>query len=665
MSELRRLGEIINLNSDFHNGEKRIIRGLDNLSGRVLFPEESHGIKEFYISSTPLKKIQLSNSFKEIEIGDYEGSILDKILTPIDPVVCIKGRMGSGKSTTIRYVMENYVDKVENEELILNGLLVTRLTTWVDFSHLVTEKETTLHDLLKHICTQLWNKCISHFDDEFEYKLFWEHLQKNNEFFQDDFVDQVVGIIHNEYPEIRDVVLINEEEIKKRKEIKRGIIRSNLIWHLRYLILLYRFIIQTKFSDHKEYATIILDNVDSLSTELQRNLVRIIIGCAHKQGPTFVILVRPETFERNGLNDLLQDVVLHQSPAAHLIILDRLERFIQNPEKYFHSAQTLTSEEKTLVISYLKYIFPKLKLGRSFHDFVKFVSGKNIRNALVLAQSIFSLKIMEMKRRDLTENYIVRSMIRFGMPQYRSYQNPRISNPFELEGITDGRFLTKIRLLKYIAGRGGSSHTPTIISTFSMFNSLDFIGKKNDAVTIALEELLKNDCQLLTSNGFDAFHITPDDDQDEISITEIGKYYIDHLIYDINFITEVMLDARVDSDFTIPSQYADPLSNKIFIMIKFFEKIYESEIKEIHTFMDKGIADYAKIFQPRLISYDIISRTYNNTYKLLTSTKLVKRTDRILEYEDVLYHFNELLKKVNLHNIRLFGVIGGTTPEPE
>jgi hypothetical protein len=661
MTELRRLGEIIDFDWEYNVDDKRIIRGLDNLGGTILFPDERFVISDFYLTSTPKKKVSIPGIIGEVEIGDYEGSILDKLLKPIDPVLCIKGRTGSGKTTTMRYIMANYMDRVACE---CQGIdyPAKRLTAWVDFKDLVTEKDATLSDLINVICTQLWNKCIYYLDEDFEFHQFWDQLLLINEFGNDGFIEQVVGGIHTEYPEIRKVKVVTEEEISNRKNIKTKLRERNQLWYLKYLILLYRFMIEIRFSNHRECAIIILDNVDSLTTDLQRNLVKIIIGCAHAQGPLFVILVRPETFERHGLNDILRDIIVQQSPEPHEIILDRLGRFLQDSNAYFKAAQTLTDEEKSLAIWYLRRIYPKLKNGSAFQEFIKSLSGKNIRNALVLAQSIFQLTVGEMKRKDLTLHYLMRSMVRFGHPQYRAYQNPRVVNPFDVEGMAEGRYLTKIRLLKYIAGRGGTCHTPTILSTFALFNSLN-LAPNQDVAAKALEELLDNHCQLLTSSGFDSYHVTPDDDQDEISITEIGRGYIDHLIYNIHFVQETMLDTRVESDFHLSKAYSNRLAEKIGVMVRFLEKLLIADISDVHSFNEKGITEYGKIFQPVLISYEIIQKTYEHAIGLLQSRKNYGyKNDSTKDYDDVLTDFKELLFKAIASNNKLFGVTGS---EPE
>ena len=663
MAELRRLGEIVDFEPEFVVGNKRIIRGLDNLGATILFPDEWHVIKEFYMTTAPVKKVFVPDGLGEIEIGDYEGSILDKLLKPIDPVLCIKGRMGSGKTTTIKYIMENFINKVECE---CQGVDYPdrRLTAWVDFKELVTESDATIQDLVDKICTQLWNKCIYYLDEDFEYRQFWDHLFQINEYGSDGFVEDVVGNIHGDYPEIRNVKKVDEKEIDNRKIVKKRLKDKSSIWYLRYLILLYRYLIQIRFLNHRECAIIILDNVDSLSTELQRNLVKIMIGCAHSHGPLFVILVRPETFERHGLNDILRDIIVHQSPRPHQVILSRLERFLAEPSAFFKAAQTLTDDEKRIATTYLRKIYPKLKRGNAFKEFIESASGKNIRNALVLSQSIFELTVGEMKRRDLTVHYLIRAIVRFGNPQFRTYQNSRIINPFDVEGVTDGRYMTKIRLLKYIAGRGGSCHTPTILSTFAPFSMLN-LTLNQDVTAKALEELLSNDCQLLTSNGYDSFHITPEDDQDELSITEIGRGYIDHLVHNIHFLQEIMLDARVESDFQIPSGYIDKLAEKLSVMIRFLDKVHLSDVREVRAFDEKGIASYARIFDPHLMSFEIIQRVYDHTKKLIRSLKQKAKKNIAEEYDDVLEEFNDLLFRAKANNNKLFGVTYGTKPEPE
>jgi hypothetical protein len=662
MVELRRLGDLVDFDTEFRTGDRRIIHGYSALSDSILFADEKFGIKDFYISSSPEKRVTIPSLKREIEIGDYEGSILDKLLNPTKPVMCIQGRMGSGKTTTLRYLVDNYLNS-DNDTDVIKPVLCKRVIVWVDFRQMVTEEKPTIHDVDEILCTQLWNKVHSQVNEEDEYGRFWEYMFALNNEGRDRFVESVVGAIMVECPEVQKRKDVNQEMIDQRKEIKRLIRSKNILWYLKYLVLLYRFLIREKFLDNRGCAIIILDNVDSLSTELQRELVNIIIGCAHAQGPTFVILVRPETFDRNGLNDIMPDVIEHHNPEPCDVLIDRIHRFLLQPEKYLQVAGSLSVNERELLISYLQKIYPRLKRS-VFVDFVRDVSGKNIRNTLALGKGIFQLTIGEMKHKDVTPQYIIRSMIRLGPHQYRFSRNPRLANPFDVEGITDGRYLMKIRLLNYIVGHGGLCKTPSIIRTFSMFNSSD-LESDHRVVTDALGELLRNECQLITSNGFDAYHITPDDDQDEISITEIGIGYITHLIYNIHFIQEVMLDSRVPTILHVRPYYQDTLVRKIGVMVNFLRDVYHSDVDEVNTFIIKGVANYAATFQPRLITFDIIHRAYEHTKEMLDSMKAKKRKEIVQEYEDILVEFQSLVNDVTARNNQIFGVLGQIRPETE
>jgi hypothetical protein len=651
MAELRRLGDIINYDSEYRIGDRRIIKAYDNLGMKILFADETFGIKDFYVHSSPKKPVTFPGIVAKVsEIGDYEGSLVDKILHPQNPVICIKGRMGSGKTTTIRYVMENFIECLacdNNEGLGKKGLI-----SWIDFKRVVSshgDSVVTLYDLLVIVCKQLWNKSSYYFDQNLELNVFWDYLLGINDKDHDEFVEEVVSGILNSYPYLRKCENCDDVELKKREKIRDEMKMNNLQWYLKYLVLMMRYLVQTKFSDQRGCAVIVLDNVDSLSPDMQAELIKLVMKSAHSQGPTFILLVRPETFDRHGLNDDLLDVVGHKNPEPYQIVLDRLNRFLNNEERYYLVAPSLLQEEKNLMSQYLSRIIPKLKGDKAYLEFIKAIAGKSIRNALVLAQGLFCLSIGEMRKRNLTVHYIIRAMIRNGSYQYKAVENKRVANIFDVIGEIDGRFLIKMRLLRYIAGYGGSCTEPNIINAFSLF------GFQDTTVTQAIIELLNHECQLLSSNGFDVFHKIPGNDQEIISITETGLGYIDHLIYNINFIQEVMLDSRVNSTFPVPQLFNDSLCDKIVAMINFLEEIHDSEVSEVKSFFGRGVANYGKIFGSKLLSLEIIQRTFDSTNRLLESQKLEKKAN-IDEYEEVIFTYKKLITKARLNNSSLFGV---------
>lgn len=659
MSELRRLGDIVNFDSEIRIGEQRVIRAYDNLGIKILFGDETFGLKEFYISSGFEKPAVFPDFKAKVEkVGDYESSLIDKILHPLSPVICIKGRMGSGKTTTIKYVLENFIECIECEPHSDNvkGLILT-----IDFKKAVSHQgvpDLNLQDLMSIICRQLWNRCSYYLDLKIELDLFWRHLLDINDQDHDDFVEDVVGGILNSYPHLRRVLVVDDEELKKREDIREDIKSNDIEWYLKYLILIWRYLVQTKFSVNQGCAVIVLDNLDSLSTDLQSDLIKIIIKSAHGQGPTFVLVVRPETFDRHGLNDELIDVIAHEGPEPHYVVSDRLTRFLDNPEKYFQSVPSLVVEEKNLINQFLARIVPKLNKDKSYQHFIRAIAGKSVRNALVLTQGLFGLSVGEMKKRDLTAHYIVRAMIRYGAHQYKTSDNKRVTNPFDVGGEIEGRLLIKVRILEYVAGHGGSCSEPNIITTFMLF------GFQDTLISQALVELLHNECQLLASNGFDVFHALPGNDQEIVSITEVGQGYIDYLIYNIDFIQEIMVDARVSAKFRLPPTYNDSLCSKLFTLITFLQELHREDVQEVKSFMSRGVSNYGKIFKPQLITLEIIRKTYDSSSRLL-EFQIRKKPALSEEYQEILDMFEKLVYEAKSNNIALFGVDEVEPSEPE
>lgn len=659
MSELRRLGDILNFDSEIKTGDQRVIRAYDNLGIKILFGDETFGLKEFYISSGVEKPAVFSDFKAKVEkVGDYESSLIDKILHPLSPVVCVKGRMGSGKTTTIKYVLENFIECIDCEPDAdnLKGLILT-----IDFKKAVSHEgslDVNLHDLMSIICKQLWNRCSYYLDLKMELDLFWKHLLDINDQDHDGFVEDVVGGILNSHPHLRRVLNIDNEELMKRERIREDIKSGDIEWYLKYLILIWRYLVQTRFSANQGCAVIVLDNLDSLSTDLQSNLIKIIIKSAHAQGPTFVLVVRPETFDRHGLNDELIDVIAHEGPEPYYVVSDRLTRFLDSPEKYFRSVPSLNTEERNFIHQFLSRIVPKLRKDKSYQHFIKAIAGKSVRNALVLTQGLFGLSVGEMKKRDLTVHYITRAMIRYGSRQYKTSDNKRVTNPFDVGGEIDGRLLIKIRILEYVAGHGGSCSEPNIITTFMMF------GFQDSLVSQALVELLHTECQLLASNGFDVFHTLPGNDQEIVSITEVGLGYIDYLIYNIDFIQEIMVDARVNAKFHLPPLYNDSLSSKMFTLITFLRELHLEDVQEVKSFMSRVTSNYGKIFKPQLLTLGIIRKTYDSSRRLL-EFQTRKKPALKEEYEEILDMFEKLVTEARNNNIALFGVDEEIPSEPE
>jgi hypothetical protein len=76
------------------------------------------------------------------------------------------------------------------------------------------------------------------------------------------------------------------EELEKRVHLRATLANRDIEWYLRYLVLLWRYLLQTRYGGHRECALVVLDNVDTLPSSLQRLLVDFVMRSASLAGPT-------------------------------------------------------------------------------------------------------------------------------------------------------------------------------------------------------------------------------------------------------------------------------------------------------------------------------------------------------------------------------------------
>ena len=655
---LVRLSTLVDLDSDFRDGERRIIHQNDNLVMWNLFMEESQDVLDYYIYSTPQKPVPVQNMPPGITtLGDHECNLLNKIMQPLYPVICIYGRMGSGKSTTMKLLIDKVIRQMPCDgcprQKAVTGHECKRMIARIDFKGTVLDSvnvDAAYLRLLKDISERLWNKCSIYFDEETEYHHFWKYLMEINDSDNDDYIEKVFGSLIANIPRLRDEIKKETPNFALLASTREKLRETDPDWYLRYMVLMWRYLLATQFDGHRECAMVVLDNIDSLPTALQRRLVTLIHRSAYSNGPTFVMLVREETLARTGENDHGLDHVEHRGPAPVQVVLGNLEKYSKSPRDFFRGAPMMAEDDLRLVREYLDLMVPKLRNDRNFYAFMNSIAGKSIRNALYLAQSILELPVGEMRRTDINPHYVIRAMLRDKGAPFQASPQSHIVNPFDVESENEGRYLTKIRVLRYIESQGGQCNTPKLISMF------DYFGFSGDVLWHAIQDLVRNESQLLTSDGYDPTYKTWRDDQDTLYLTEIGKGYSNHLIYDIDFVGEVMLDARVPSNFSKPALYRDQLCEKLDVLYHFLDDVHATDVSEVTRFNKKMSSTfYKQNFGPRLITLDIIQNMYQSVGKLMQS-QYRRRPDHGEEYIEIVEKFTSLLRVIEKANNDLLGV---------
>lgn len=656
---MRRIGDLLVEGESARTGERRVLEAAQNLAMRIMFLDVATA-PDAYIQHRPTIRPDMRGLPADIrELGEYESNLLAKLIDPLFPVVCIEGVVGSGKSTTINYLVRHIVRRMACDDCPVHGRFAAckRLFAHIDFRKQPSMAPGGNHAaepdrLVEMLCKELYARAgeVLGRDPEREYLQFWDYVIDEYDRYGAIEVAPVVRDLLSEGPWLREGVLpAQAEEIQRRARLREDLRKKDLGWYLNYQVLLWRYLIDTHFDGRPGCALVILDNLDTLATKLQRSLVDLVMRVSQRGGPTFVILLRPETRSRHGLADELVDVV-KQAPLSPVdVVADRVNRFCGNPSPYLQHESGLTSEQSKVLADFLHSMRSRLAED-VFPAFLQAAAGSSIRQALLLAQGLCMVSLADMKKEMVTPHFLVRACITQGEPQFRASVKAPITNPFDLEGYEDGRFTLKWRILHYLARLDGKCPLSDVRTAFSLF------GIPEASVKAALRDLVRNECQLVRSDGLDLLENTWGDEHDTLYLTDIGKGYLQHLILDANFVQEVMLDSRIDPSGWAKSVQFDRLTEKFLLLLAFVKEVNRADVAEAGLFIRRhGVRKYAELFGPRLLSLDLITAMYGAVGRILAS-RARSQFDRRLEFKDVLDRFTSFVTTAGNASRDLLGV---------
>lgn len=665
---MKRAGDIIEETERARVGDQRYLAAADNLASRVLFPDvASNG--HFYVHRRPLVSPPefVARLIGVNKIGEYEAMLLGKLLNPPNPVMCIEGPSGCGKSTTVAYLVK-MIQALKKSPEHNEGSETSRAIKMarIDFRELghgeyghekidTPDGKSVLEDLVREICYELSARCREDLTDEEEYWTFVGGVISKYVDLEDLEVGKVVRRLLDEDPNLHRPATEYGEYHPRIPDIKKMIHElstSDPIWYLRYLILLWRYWIESRSTSSHPLAFVVLDNLDSLSPSLQRSILDLIMRSAHSQGPTFVLALRPETRMRQGLADTLIEVVQQAGPTPFDVMHDRLGKFVANPLAFYNEQLGLTKEQFALVSTFLTRVYGSFKPSDTrFADFVSDAAGRSIRLGLLLAQGLFSVSVADMTSEFTTQHFLVRHCIRQGDTQFHGKPRSPVENLFNVNGIGGtARLLLKPRILKYIDRNDGQVALSIIRSTFALF------GYEEDQIRRALNDLLRHECQLVRSDGFDVFRETWGDEQETLYLTEKGKGYVRRLLSDLDYLQEIMLDCRIDES-TWPTQVPfGYLSDKIHMVRLFLRDLHRADREEVTGFVARlRVGKYHELFGKRMVSLDIIQQVYQSVGNVVRTT--LNRHPRQKEiYIDIMADFTSLLREVEADNANLIGI---------
>jgi hypothetical protein len=625
------------------------------LAQKVFNPVPDHTkVAGYYIQSQPIAPTppfmgDMPEGTKEL--GEYEVLLTDKLLHPQRPVVVIVGPMGSGKTTVKNYVGLHLVKNRQHCGKCQPPR--QRLIAQIDFNEHTGLNDLTGKELANELFEILCDELLARINHDSpvpeldEFSKFWNYeLERlNNHESSSSSFRKIQSLITGDISKAE----LTQNEINRRK-LAMTAVKKDKDLHLDYLLRLWNFVNKIYYCGNRGCAFIILDNLDILNPFVQRKLVEIVHTHTQREGPTFLLLIRPETFDRLGMGTGIIDKEFHRGSKPSDIILVRLQEFCDNPDQYFEPDGGLTREQFETIKNFVRGVNQTIRNDHnlSFTKFINDASGISIRSAFLIAQNIFSASIAEMNDEALHARDLIRICIRGDEPQLHWQPNSGIEHLFRVSTHETGELLVKPRILCYL---GRTDQGRRRINEIT--NAMTSFGYEENIVLDAMNDMMQIWNQLIRSNGFDHYEdeALKKYSGDRVLLTDIGKGYINHLIHNIDYLQEVMLDTYVDGDHFPKSISYGYLIDKFRLIRIFLDEIRRTDVAEMQRFLEKLPEDaYFDAFGHHIISLDIIQAIY------LPATRILHSAGHdSYEYEELIDQFKSLTLRVESDNKKLLG----------
>lgn len=646
--------------------------------------------KETIIEPRLAKRLQIS---EDTIIGRYEQRLLSKIIESQDPLLFIKGVVGSGKSSAMSFIRE----QIDNTPISIQGQVKgERAVFYLDFNgyHLQSlHDERRIINELKKTCANKIRLIVENRDyisPEEEVTGFWSYLKEKaigNEI--NPLVEDFSVLLSENQQIYTNLTNISDgEELEERRQIKDIFLR-NPDYCLFYYFELLVYIRQKKFNNDKSAFVFIFDNIDSAPVIVQSAFAQMIKPFRYQDSPRIIVPIRNRTLDRIHFDyySSIPNFIDQEGPEPINVIIFYLRKFINNKEYYFDQNKTISKDEFEFLYNYLSTVLQKIDKNNTtsqrFKKFINSLCGKCIRLAIQIADGLFYIdeeinrKLVYDENEKLIEEKfnlfdIMRCMLRRGKTivyqdnKGRSLQYYPINSMFNFDSdLNTGKDLVKLRILKFLSLKK-AKFPHDIISLGDLVDELTNFGYTlTNTIRPAINDLLVVHRQLIMTNDLDGY-----EEQElasatkaKVSITDIGNGYLE-LVKSLDYFQELMMDACVDEAEFSKTYAFDRIPDKLRLIQHYLLYLFERDVTEIRNyFASNSSRNYMNFYGNYPITWDIVVAIVE-TMNLISYSQIndEDKDEKYKEpYKEVLIYNNQFLlpttksKIENLFHIRIPG----------
>lgn len=658
---LLRIGD--NLDDQSNNIRSDKFINFEKLSVRVFDPElADEKVDKFYIN-TPSEPLKLGDSF-EIPIfgrlGAFERWLFALFLKPDKRVYIITGEAGCGKSTTITYLI-NRLNELPNYQP--DDLFPIRLN--LNESAYNTHDERIAKDLLyEELSSRLLgilrlNEIIT---EDVELLDYWNwglnyeiKHQKTRQTIFSDIASKLKNAkqLHTTDPDYL-------TQFEDRKSVLANL-KASPNKYFNYILRLWDYSLTINHKRQRSF--IIIDNIDKASLIVQSALLSLLNDISSDPGPCVFVTMRPETFINLNIASYKKsksfEIKDHPGFKASLIIKDRIERFVSNKDEYYDPIDGLSHDQYDSIYSFLSSILRVYSSERSYRhtDFLDAACGNNLRLALCLAQKYFKISIMEFDEGAISPHTLNRIVVvNQGNTQHREHVRSLMPNLFKLRIDKDTAPLLKYRILCYLNLQ--PNHTAAQIKI-----RMDMVGfnyRELEDVKGGLSDLLSYSCNLLISDGLEKYNSDEEylqSSNNHLSLSTKGKDYFDKIIFNLDYIQEIMLDSYLPSTWVWTKLPFSDLPQKFILLLDYINFLHGIDLFETRNYILYHFTKkhYQSVYGNELLTLTLLRNCCTSILNIYMKKRSSLSKAEQDEFKNV---FNKAVTNLYNYNDKNFKLVG-------
>jgi hypothetical protein len=546
----------------------------------------------------------------EIPLGPVELDLLSFAASTNPAFLVLLGGMGSGKSTTIKYLntkfWQDYTVKIcdldadlqlrENNcsESTVVKVLVRYLSKLLD-DHIPAREE----------ITKMWTWGMGNDTNS--------HPAKN---ILSDAQEKLRSKLDDEWRTESDAAIaVRKEALDK--------LRQDPSDNLFYQALRVDYFLSCCCSGDRSRFLLVLDNADPLPPRTQYHIFTYASRFQIASRCKMLVSLRPLTYSSNlqGANRLIE-VVEHVGPSVIDVIRQRIEKkvlpcdFSNLSIRVTDDGRSYRSIKDTEAKRWIEDIVHTISETRSAGPrgdpnarfFIEGICAHSLRSALIVAPKIFGSPVAPplptgdagSQRQGARNHDIIRSIVDGWHGYY--YADPKrvTDNIFDL-GSNDSRSCTsKVRLLKKLK----ASHNK-VVSVGEVRQHLAYFGYQDKLILDTINNVMTQSKRLAWSDSVPSYETLDGYQNTRLQLSSAGEYYVEHAMFNLEYVQGVHVDVLLPRDETLqhdPRKFADRLRS----LELFIRYLHKQDLDEVKCMLRNPQEDYIDVYGTTLFTIDIV-----------------------------------------------------------